>query len=235
MPRLFASPGRSQRPRAPLLAGGAIFLLCVWGFFEIAEDYPEGKYHRFDTMVLRGLRTAEHPAVPRGPLWLKDTMRDVSALGSAAVLIILVSGLAGYLLLQGRKASALAVALASAGGAALNVLLKSLSARPRPDIVPHLTEVTSSSFPSGHSMLSAIIYLSAGAMLARHSTSRAIEVYVLVLAAGLTFAVGFSRIYLGVHYPTDVLAGWIAGIVWTLLCLAAQAWCERPSSHSSAP
>src|SRR6187402_764266 len=111
MPHLRAKLNSLRSLGVLPLVGAAIFLLCLWGFFEIAEDYPEGKYHSFDVAVLRGLRTSADAAVPRGPLWLKDVMRDISALGSAAVLLIAVGGLVGYLLLQGKRVSALAVAL----------------------------------------------------------------------------------------------------------------------------
>ncbi len=222
--------GFLRRLRIVPLLGGALFLLCVWGFFEIAEDYPEGRYNEFDVTILRSLRTVEDPAVPRGPYWLKDVMRDLSALGSTAVLTVGVAGIIGYLMLQHRWRRALAVLLACGGGALLNLGLKALAARPRPEIVPHLAEVTDSSFPSGHSMLSAIIYLSVGAMLAQNSTGKATAVYPLILAVILTFVVGFTRIYLGVHFPSDVLAGWTAGLAWTLLCIATVSFLDRRSS-----
>lgn len=204
------------------LIGGAIFLLCIWAFLEIAEDYPEGRYRKFDEAGLRVFRLPGNPEIPRGPLWLKEAMRDISALGSGAVLSSVVVAVAGYLVLLRRWQSAFSVTLASVGGAGLNFGLKALTGRPRPEIVPHLTEVTSSSFPSGHSMISAIIYLSMGAMMAQNCGKTAAAVYVVAFAAALTFAVGCTRIYLGVHYPSDVLAGWIAGTAWTLLCISTQ-------------
>lgn len=216
-------PRSPRRLRIFPLIGGALFLFCLWGYFELAEDYPESRYRALDEGILRALRTPGDPAVPRGPLWLKDVMRDISALGSAAVLVVVVTGVTGYLLLARRWRCALTVLLAGAGGALLNGGLKILAARPRPEIVPHLTEATSSSFPSGHSMLSAIVYLSIGVTLAKNLPQRHAGGYIIVFAAVLAFAVGCTRVYLGVHYPSDVLAGWIAGIAWTLLCLAAQA------------
>ena len=206
---------------APLL-GASMFLFCVWGFLELAEDVPEGRFKRSDELILRSLRDAAHPEKPIGPGWLKDTMRDVSALGSEVVLTFAVASVVIYLLLLRRPHRAGVVALASAGGALLNSGLKSLAARPRPEVVPHLTEVISSSFPSGHSMVSAIVYLTLGVLLAKREPKRLVQIYLIVLACILSIGVGFSRVYLGVHYPTDVLAGWAAGTAWALLWAALE-------------
>jgi undecaprenyl-diphosphatase len=213
--------------RISLLIGAAFFLACIWGFIEIAEDYPEGRYQHFDEALLRSFRTPGNLAAPRGPLWLKDVMRDISALGSAVVLASTVLGVAGYLAVQRQWKRALSLALACGGGALLNVGLKAVASRPRPDIVPHLTEVTSSSFPSGHSMISAIIYLSVGLIAAETAAGKAAATYAIVVAAILPVAIGCTRVYLGVHYPSDVLAGWIAGTAWTLLCIAVRSLARR--------
>src|SRR3954470_7238136 len=120
------------------------------------------------------------------------------------------------------------VLIASFGGLLLSTGLKSLVDRPRPQLVPHLSQVYTSSFPSGHSMMSAIVYLTLGSLLARLVPSRPVKVYCMFVAMGLTFLVGISRVYMGVHYPTDVLAGWTAGLVWALLVwLAARALQRR--------
>lgn len=113
------------------------------------------------------------------------------------------------------------------GGVVVSTLLKSLFDRPRPDLVPHLSHVYTSSFPSGHSMLSAIVYLTLGSLLAAVMPSRKLKVYVLAVAIIVTVVVGASRVYLGVHYPTDVLAGWLAGLVWALLCWLIARWLQR--------
>jgi undecaprenyl-diphosphatase len=217
---------RVFRPR--LLIGAALFLFCLWGFWEIAEDYPEGKFRAFDEAILHGLRSSADLSVPRGPLWAKDMMRDVSALGSGVVLTLGVLGVLTYLSLEKRGRAAVAVAVTCIGGVGLDLLLKSLAERPRPTVVPHLTDVMTTSFPSGHTLLSAIIYLSVGTTVALRAKSTAARIFSIGFSALLTILVGFSRVYLGVHYPTDVLASWAAGLAWTLLCVVLQwAWQAR--------
>jgi undecaprenyl-diphosphatase len=108
--------------------------------------------------------------------------------------------------------------VAIGGGIVVSLLLKQAFARPRPDLVPHGSHVYTSSFPSGHSMMAAVTYLTIGALLARAHEGAAIKAYVIILATLLTTAVGISRVYLGVHWPTDVLAGWTTGGCWAVLC-----------------
>ena len=108
-------------------------------------------------------------------------------------------------------------------GELLNQVLKHAFNRPRPSVVPHLRAVFSTSFPSGHAMESAIVYLTLGAMLMRVAERRVTKLYILGIAMLLTFLVGVSRVFLGVHYPTDVIGGWIIGFAWASVCwLVAQ-------------
>ena len=224
-----------RRAELSLFLGIGVFLLCLWGYVEIAEDYPEGRFRAFDQTVLRSLRTPANPAVPRGPIFLQGAVRDISALGSASVLVVGVLGLTGYLWLEQRRRAALSIVVASVGGVILDLALKSMADRPRPEVVPHLVDVTTSSFPSGHTLLSAIIYLSVGTMVAETARSRLVGCYAIAFAALLTFAVGCSRIYLGVHFPTDVLASWVAAIAWTLLCVAGQRFFRRRRGDGPRP
>ena len=108
--------------------------------------------------------------------------------------------------------------VAATGGGLLSVALKQIFARSRPDVVPHLVTVEGLSFPSGHSMAAAVIYLTLGALMARFAARRRIRVYVIAISLGLTGFIGITRVCLGVHYPTDVLAGWAAGLGWALIC-----------------
>ena len=122
---------------------------------------------------------------------------------------------------------AVLVVAATLGGLLVSHLLKDLYDRPRPELVPHLVPVSTASFPSGHAMLSAVVYLTLGALLARLVDAWWVKLYVIVAALGLTGLVGLSRVYLGVHYPTDVLAGWAAGLSWAILCWLAVRYLQR--------
>ncbi len=193
-----------------LVAAGA------WAFAELADEVLEGETRAIDQWVLRALRTPE--GAPLGPVWLAEAIRDVTALGSAVVLSLITLAVAGFCLLIGNRIAMIAVLVAALGGQAFSMLLKNLLARPRPDVVPHLTEVSSLSFPSGHSMMSAAVYLTLGVLLAQFVERPRLKTYVLGVAVAVTVLVGVSRVFLGVHYPTDVLAGWTAGAVWALVC-----------------
>lgn len=197
------------------LLGAAAGLLAFW---EIAAEVLEGDAGRFDRAAMLALREPTDPTDPLGPRWLEEAARDVTALGSHVVLTTLTLAVAGYLALDGKRASALLVAASVGGGMALSSVLKIGFARPRPDLVPHAVEVYTASFPSGHAMLSAVVYLTLGALLMRVQQRWRGRLYVLFLAVLATLLVGASRVYLGVHWPTDVLAGWCAGTAWALLC-----------------
>lgn len=204
-----------------------IILVGIWGFIELAEMVNEGETHTFDTAVLLALRSPVDPGQPLGPPWMGEIMRDITALGGTAVLSLLSLGVIGYLALLRRYDLALLVIVAVGGAMLLNLLLKLGFDRPRPDLVPHLTEVYQSSFPSGHSMAAAATYLTLGAMMARVQPRRRLKIYFLSLAIGVMLLIGFSRVYLGVHWPSDVLAGWAAGAVWALLCWLAAWWLSQ--------
>ena len=164
------------------------------------------------------MRNPGNPSVPIGPTWLQEAARDVTSLGSIIVLVIITFAVAGYLLLAGKPAVAWLMLIAVVGGITLNNLLKFAFARPRPDFVTPAARVFTASFPSGHATLSAITYLTIGALLARTYPSFIMGLYFMSLAAFLTVLIGVSRIYLGVHYPTDVLGGWCIGVAWAMAC-----------------
>ena len=193
----------------------------VWGFVELAGDVMEGDTQKFDDWAIRALRRPDNPAVPIGPRWLHELGRDMTALGGVAVMIMLTGAVAGYFLLVRKYHAMWLVMAATVGGLVLSTALKWGFDRDRPQLVPHLSQVYTSSFPSGHSMLSAVVYLTLGSLLTRLVPQRRVKIYFLVVALLLTFLVGVSRVYMGVHYPTDVLAGWTAGLVWALLCWLA--------------
>lgn len=196
-------------------ASGAALLLGACVFAVIAE---ESRLRHWDDSVLRAFRSADDPALPRGPRWVASMMRDATALGGGVILTVTALATIGTLLLRRARRTALAITLACLGGVTLNVGLKALVERPRPAVVPAFIEATTTSFPSGHSLLSATIYLSIAGLLTLHA-SRRTAAFAIGLALLLTALVGVSRIFLGVHYPSDVLGGWIIGTAWSFLCI----------------
>ena len=193
----------------------------TWLFVEVAEDVNEGTTQAIDTALLLAFRTPGDLAQPIGPPWVEEGVLSLTALGSSVVLGLLTLAVAGYLLLDRQYNLALLVIIAVAGAFIFNALLKIGFNRPRPDIVPQLTSARFASFPSGHSMTAAATYLTLGALLARSQPRRQLKLYFMGLAIVVTLLVGITRVYLGVHWPTDVLAGWTAGTLWALLCWLA--------------
>jgi undecaprenyl-diphosphatase len=171
-----------------------------------------------DERILLAMRVAGDTTDPIGPKWLEELARDVTALGSIGLIGFLTLSSAGFLALQRKSHTALYLVLAVTTGVVASFVLKAVFARPRPDLVAQGQAVYTSSFPSSHSMLSAVAFLTLGALLAGTLESRRLKAYLLGLAALLAAAVGISRVYLGVHWPTDVLAGWTAGAAWALAC-----------------
>jgi undecaprenyl-diphosphatase len=221
----------------PVLLAGLIIAGGLWGFEELMEVARATTPHAFDTEILLAFRKAGQPDNPIGPLWLEGAMRDITSLGSTSVLVLVTAAVIVYLLLIRWPGTALFVFVAVAGGQVLSSLLKVEIDRPRPELVSHLVTETSLSFPSGHAMLSAVTYLTLGSLAARILPDRTTRIYVLFLAVLTTLLVGISRIYLGVHWPSDVLAGWCAGFAWAMLCwLAArsvQRWRGRRANNDS--
>jgi undecaprenyl-diphosphatase len=198
-----------------LLAAGA-----VWLFVEVAEDVLAGETQSADQQLMLLLRTPGNPSDPLGPAWVEELARDITGLGGAGVLTLITVAAAGFLVLQRKRHLAFYLVAAVASGMVVGSLLKWGFDRPRPDLVPHGQIVYTSSFPSGHSMISAVAFLTLGALLASGQTNLRMHGYLMGLALFLTLIVGVSRVYLGVHWPTDVLAGWTAGAAWALLCWA---------------
>jgi undecaprenyl-diphosphatase len=210
-----------------ILVGGVLILGLIWLFTTLADEVMEGDTRQFDEWVLSALRQPADPAQLRGPAWLASGAEDITALGSPTVLGLTVLAVTGYLCLHGLYRNGLFIFIASGGGWILNWLLKAAFARTRPDIVPHLREVTSSSFPSGHALTAAAVYLTLGALLMRIAEGRLAKYYCIAIAMFVTFMVGMSRVFLGVHYPTDVLAGWLIGMTWALSCWVVERALER--------
>lgn len=210
-----------------MLLAGLLIFASIYGFVELAGDVVEGDTHAVDEQILLAMRNPADWRDPIGPYWVEEAMRDFTALGGGGILTLLTLIVTTYLMLQRKFESMALVAAAITGGVLLSLLLKQGFDRPRPDLVPHGAYVTMASFPSGHSMLSAVTYLTLGALLARIHPRRRFKAFFLLVAGLLTLLVGISRIYLGVHWPTDVLGGWAVGAAWALFCWLAARWLQR--------
>lgn len=228
--REWAAPS----PRTLILIALVIFGGAVWLFAELADDAVPGRYLKQEAEILRAFRHADDVSRGLGPPFVTSIVRDLTALGSEVVLTLLVVLTVGFLWIRRRKRAALLILTATVSGTIASQLLKALFERARPEIVPHLTEVTSKSFPSGHSMMSSVVYLTLGSLLAQSMARRREKIYLVAAAAGLAIVVGLSRLYLGVHYPTDVLAGWAAGVAWALLFWGVAYWMQQRDAFRGA-
>ncbi len=208
-------------PLALMIAAGA-----VWGFVELADAVVEGGTARFDRLILLALRSPDDPTDPIGPVWFEEMMRDFTALGGNGVLTLVTAVAIGFLITERKRRAAMFLLAAVAGGMLISTLVKIGFERPRPDLVPHGARVYTASFPSGHAMLSAVVYLTIATLVARIRPHWRVRAYILLSSVLLTVLVGVSRVYLGVHWPTDVLAGWAAGAAWALVCWAAARWLQ---------
>ena len=226
-PHLLARVKPRDRNELVILVSGIVVLLLLVIVSKLASEVLAGETQQFDKQILVALRDPANPSRPIGPTWMLGAALDITALGSPTVLTLTVLAVGGFLLLQGMWRTALFVSLASLGGWFLNSALKQLFQRPRPDVVPHLRDVMSLSFPSGHAMTSAVVYLTLGALTMRIAERRLTKFYCMAVAVLATVLVGATRIYLGVHYPTDVIAGWLIGLSWALLCWIVERSLER--------
>lgn len=224
-----------------VVLGFIVFVSAVWTFFEMVGDAVPGRYLELEARILRGFRQPGDLSRGLGPQEVGDMVRDVTALGGVAVLTLVVIFVAGFLALRRRFRALILILTATVSGVLFSDAMKSVAARDRPQIVPHLVEESSLSFPSGHSMMSSVVYLTLGALLAQTMARRREKFYILAVAVFLTALVGVSRVYLGVHYPTDVVAGWAAGVAWALLFWGIAWWLQRrgelqrPAAKAPAP
>lgn len=211
------------RRETGLLAAFLFVALALWGFLHIAEEMGEGETRPFDVAVLMSMRTSDTHD-PIGPALLEFAARDLSALGGFAVLTLLTVLAGGFLLITNKYVNALVLLASVLGATALSEGLKLGYDRPRPDLVAHAVETLGSSFPSGHATLAAATYLTVGALLAHAQERRRVKTYIHATAILLALLIGVSRVYLGVHWPTDVLAGWCVGAAWSIVCVTLASW-----------
>jgi undecaprenyl-diphosphatase len=214
-PKLEHAIDRAREERK-LIGGLLAMTAALWIFAELADEVIEGATRTVDRMILLWFRTSDL-ADPRGPAWFEEMMRDFTGLGGLGVLTLVTLTAVGYALLSGRWRVAVTIVVAVAGGVLISTLIKNGIDRPRPTLVPHGSHVTSPSFPSGHSMMAATVYFTLAALFMQFRSQRSSQAYALVVAIVVTVLVGLSRVYLGVHWPTDVLAGWTVGAAWAML------------------
>ena len=233
----FRSPVFRRIPMLSILeARTLITLLVIIGallLFTELVDRVQNETRAFDEALLLAFRQTGNLSNPVGPAWLQIMFRDITSLGGYAVVTLITLAAIGYLLMDGKPGAALWLLASVGGGAVLSSLLKLGIDRPRPDLVAPLVEVHTTSFPSGHATLAAVTYLTLGALLSRVEARRTAKIYVLTVAVALTFWIGISRIYLGVHWPTDVLAGWCVGSAWAMLCWRIELALQRSGSVES--
>lgn len=196
--------------------------VLVIAFILFADEVLEGEFAGFDNAIILALRAPGNLADPIGPPWLREMGRDVTALGSPIFITLVLLTVVGYLMLIRKRAAALLMAIAVLGGGTLSTVLKMVFNRSRPDI-PRAIGDLNASFPSGHATLSAVAFLTIGILLVRVTPEPRLRTYFMTIAVLLSLMIGLSRIYLGVHYPTDVFAGWCVGGAWALLC-SVVAW-----------
>ena len=218
---------RSGRLELALLLAILGATVALWIFGVLAAKVVEGNPAKFDDRLLLALREPGNLAVPIGPAWTLQIARDMTAFGGPVGIGLVTAVVAGYLALERRFGLLTFVLASTLSGTVLGLFLKEMFHRPRPQVVPHLTDISTASFPSGHSMLSSVAYLTMAALLARAVLALRLKIYFLVVAVVLIGMVGFSRVYLGVHYPTDVLAGWCVGSAWAIICCVAAHFLAR--------
>lgn len=222
-----------QRELPVLLAIFATFV-SLFLFVLLTQLALQEQPHELDRYLLLLMRNPHDLSDPLGPPWLEEVGRDITALGGNAVLILLTLAVLIFLLMSNKSYLALVVLVATLGALGASSLLKKSIDRDRPDLVPHRTVIYTASFPSGHSLLSASTYLTLGALLAATQRRKRIKIFILLFCTFITLLVGISRVYLGVHWPSDVVAGWTAGAAWALVCWLLARGLQRAKNRDHA-
>jgi undecaprenyl-diphosphatase len=219
---------RRVHPQLDLVVVLSVFIVLalVLGFLELAEADTEGRF-AFEQRIMLALREPGTLSNPWGPRWFEGLWMNITALGSGDIVMLFSLIVIGYLMMLREWRTALVFVVALIGASIGATLLKEVFDRPRPDIIPHMVKVSSLSFPSGHSLLAAVVYPTLGALVARLVKHLRLKLYFVTVSLVLTGLIGVSRVYLGVHYPTDVVAGWMLGLGWAILCWLALRGLQR--------
>lgn len=230
LPRLLAAGRREIMAVSALLVAA----LGAMAFLGIADEVAEGETHALDLAILRALRVEGRPEALIGPDWLHVAAVDVTALGSVAVLSLVILLAFALLASLRRWGEGLLLLGGAVGGVSISQGLKAVFGRERPDMAYRAVEAVNASFPSGHAMLSAVVFLTLGALAARFSDRRRVKVLAISAAVLVSLLVGASRVYLGVHWASDVLAGWCVGAAWAMACWLVAYLVRRRIKSSSA-
>lgn len=215
--RLGLIKGRLQNVEIKVLITALLVIFSLWIFFVVANAVSAGTTQKLDIRIIEYFRNSADNS-PAGPTWLPDAMKEITSLGGGTILTIISLVVFFYLRIQKKYHEFYLMLAAVIGGTIISFGLKEMFGRERPDAVFRLVDVASLSFPSGHSMMSAVVYLTLAVLVSRIQKQRKLKIYIIAVAIFLTFIIGMSRVYLGVHYPTDVIGGWTIGIVWAALC-----------------
>lgn len=199
--------------RLPVFLLG-IATLGVYGFIHIADEMAEGEIRNFDETLFLMFRVAGDPSRSLGPAWLQETALEVTAIGGYPLIVLTLAAVSGFFIVTRRYGAAVYAVLSVGSGALLSYTLKNYYARPRPDLVDHLDTVHTASFPSGHALVTTVAYLTLAAIVIGYLDTRRARAYVISVAVLMAVMVGVSRVYLGVHWPSDVAAGWALGAAW---------------------
>ncbi|MFW8589387.1 phosphatase PAP2 family protein [Glaciecola sp. 2405UD65-10] len=208
-----------------------IISIALFAFINLAALVMAESTLAIDTRLLLLFREQNDLSDPLGPKWVEEMMRDITALGGVGMLVIVTLVVTIFLLIIKKPKAALLVLIGIATGMLVSFSLKYGYSRPRPDLVPHGSYVYTSSFPSGHAMMSSLVYFTIAGLLAQQNTQQRIRIFMFTLATFITLAIGVSRVYLGVHYPSDVIAGWIVGTSWAMLIYFVYRWSHLRRKH----
>lgn len=219
---------RQATPAAPRMLLGLSAVAGLASAFMLLGRYATGDApHAWDNGILLALRNPGDLSDPVGPPFVLEIMRDVTTLAGWPALTIVIAILCGYLALRGAWMTVMLLLAAVIGESLIVEGLKAHFMRERPSIVPHLVAAGNYSFPSGHATSAAAVYLTLGVIIARASAQRAVRIYCVAAAALMALATAFTRVYLGVHYPSDVLAGLSLGAAWAAIIWIVAYYLER--------
>jgi len=213
-------------PRHAIAAAGLCWLLFATTCLLVLSGHAEPLDHAGLLLWRQGPLL-----MPRGPIWLLEAVRDLTALGGVLLRSLFVAGAVALLIVLRRRREAWLLAITVVSGWVVEALLKLAVGRDRPVIVPHLTEAGGASFPSGHSFNAALVYIALALAFAALTPRPRLRWMLILCAAVLSLAIAFSRVWLGVHFPSDALAGWSGGAAWAF---TAAALLDRPAAKAAA-